>query len=417
MDVGTDHAELTGGGGTACADIVLTGNIVKVQPCAILPGNNALCPQNGTAKLGIKGRQDDPQTLLGELLGGFCTPRGKGFIGVVMVMVVIVTTAAIVVVVVMVVVVTAAAFVVVVMMVVVVTAAAFMVVVMMVVIVATAAIVVVVVMVVIVATAAIMVVVVMIVATAAFMVVMIVIVVMTAAAIVVVVVMVVIVTTAAIVIVVVMVVIVTTATMVMMMVVVFFFHLRQKICNAVRTGHGISQLLTCQLLPRGGDHGTMGIDFPDQLHRLEQFILRDIRGTGEDHRRSGSDLVIIKLAKVAHITFDLGGIGNGGLKGDLHALHLFHSGDHIGQFTHAGGLDHDSVGGIVCQHLLKGFSEVTHQATADTAGIHFPNFHPGFLQKAAVNADLAKFVLDQGNFLACVIFFQEFCDQSGFSGT
>ena len=50
-------------------------------------------------------------------------------------------------------------------------------------------------------------------------------------------------------------------------------------------------------------------------------------------------------------------------------------------------------------NLAQCLSEITNQGAADAARIHFCNVDPGVLQEAAVDSDLAKFILDQNDLL------------------
>ena len=81
-------------------------------------------------------------------------------------------------------------------------------------------------------------------------------------------------------------------------------------------------------------------------------------------------------------------------------MKILHSADHIAEFAYAGALNHHSIRVKLCPHLLKRLAKVAHQATADAAGIHLRDFHACILQKAAVNGDLAKFILNQHKLLA-----------------
>ena len=55
---------------------------------------------------------------------------------------------------------------------------------------------------------------------------------------------------------------------------------------------------------------------------------------------------------------------------------------------------------IGIHYLLQGLLKITYQRAADTAGIELLYLHTGFLHKAAVNGNLAKFIFNQGN-LVC----------------
>ena len=86
-------------------------------------------------------------------------------------------------------------------------------------------------------------------------------------------------------------------------------------------------------------------------------------------------------------------------------------------YAHAGGLDDDAVGVVLLHHLLQGGAEVAHQRAADAAGVQLVDLDAAFLQKAAVNADLAELVLDQHHLLAGKGLFDELFDQGSFTGT
>ena len=67
-------------------------------------------------------------------------------------------------------------------------------------------------------------------------------------------------------------------------------------------------------------------------------------------------------------------------------------------------------------HVLQSLVEVAHQRTADAAGGHLGDLDAGFLQEAAVNVDLAKFVFDQHQLFALVGFRQQLFDECGLTG-
>ena len=66
--------------------------------------------------------------------------------------------------------------------------------------------------------------------------------------------------------------------------------------------------------------------------------------------------------------------------------------------------------------LLQGLAEVSHQAAADAAGVQLIDLNAGLTHEAAVDADLAKLVLDQDDLLALERFLDQLFDQRGFAG-
>ena len=156
----------------------------------------------------------------------------------------------------------------------------------------------------------------------------------------------------------------------------------------------------------------------DQLHSGVQLSLGNGIGPGQDDGLSGLDLIVIELAKVLHIDLYLAGIGHGHSMAQHHMVigHLLHSGNHIAELANAGGLDDDPVGMEFPDHLFQSLAKVAHQAAANAAGVHFGNVDAGILQEAAIDADLAEFVLDQHQFFACVGFLDHLLDEGGLTG-
>ena len=135
IDACADDAKSADDVGGAGAHVPFAGNIIEVEPSAVLCGEDALCTQDDAVGGLINELFQNGIQLLGSVLaGGFYAPAGKHIVGVVVMMVVVVFPTAtgagasflVIVVVMLVVMVTAAAlvFLMMVMLVVVVTAAA-----------------------------------------------------------------------------------------------------------------------------------------------------------------------------------------------------------------------------------------------------------------------------------------------------
>ena len=398
-----NDAKLADDGCTAHTNVMLLGNIVKVDPTTVSASNDALGTQDHTETAGIQAVKDSLQLGNGEFLCGFHTPRSKDFVSVMMMVVMTVTTAAtffVVVVVMMLVfvmIVTAAAtlFVVVMMLVfvMIVTAAAtfFVVVVVMLVfvVIVTAA-----------ATLFVIVVVMMLVFVM----------IVTAAATLIVVVMmlvfVMIVTAAA-----------TLFVIVVMM--VFLFQLCQGSGQGSFALHSLQQLLTVQFIPGCNYQCCVGIPLTDQGNSGFQLVFCNGIGTGEDDRGCGFDLIVVEFAKVLHINLDLAGIrnSNGVAENDILVGDLFHSGNHIAELAHTGGFDYDALRGIFCDNLVERLAKIAHQTAADAAGVHFGDIDACILQKTTVNADFTEFVFNKNQLLTCIGFLNHFLDQRGFTRT
>ena len=177
--------------------------------------------------------------------------------------------------------------------------------------------------------------------------------------------------------------------------------------------HGGKDLGAGDPVPGGGDQTAVRIEGAQEFHRLKCFGVIFAAGTAEDEQVGMDDLVIEKLAEVAHVHFALGSIDDRDLCTELNALHRADSLRHIRQFSDARGLDDDAVRRVSFHDLLEGFAKVPHQGAADAAGIHFRDLNAGIFQKTAVNGDLAEFVFDQDEFFALIGLFDQLADEGG----
>ena len=216
------------------------------------------------------------------------------------------------------------------------------------------------------------------------------------------------------------------AVMMMVMVLVlvglmFRPHLLQQFIGQRDLFNGGEDGLAVQLIPRGSDDGGIGVFLPEHGHGGLQLLLRHLLSPGEDDGTGGLDLVVVELTEVLHIDLHLGGVCHGDKAVELHLGNVLygvlHRHDHVAELAHAGGLNEDAVGVELSLHVLQSLVEVAHQRTADAAGGHLGDLDAGFLQEAAVNVDLAKFVFDQHQLFALVGLRQQLFDECGLTGT
>ena len=182
--------------------------------------------------------------------------------------------------------------------------------------------------------------------------------------------------------------------------------------------HHRKNLLAVQLLPVGGHNGSGGVLFLQHGHGGSDLFFVGAAGAAQDNAAGVADLVIVELAEVLHIHFDLFHIGHRDKAVQLHRQllgHALHRTGHIAQLAHARGLDQNTVGGILLHHLAQCLAEIAHQAAADAAGVQLVDLNTGLLQKSAVDADLAKFIFDQNDLLALKSFPDQLFDQRGFA--
>ncbi len=207
---------------------------------------------------------------------------------------------------------------------------------------------------------------------------------------------------------------------VVVMVVMFVFF-----CLEERSGHvicgervldGFSDLCTGELLPWCSDDLGVIVDLADQLDRGVELALGDVAGTGQDDGAGILDLVLVELLEVLEVDLALAGIDNGDGAADLGALDLLDSSYNIRKLADAGGLDEDTVRRELVDDFLQRSAEVADERAADAAGVHLGDLDSGFLQEAAVDADLSEFILDEDELLSIVAIGDELLDESGFSG-
>ena len=195
----------------------------------------------------------------------------------------------------------------------------------------------------------------------------------------------------------------------------------QKLGNQVAlTIHNGNDLCTGQFVPISGHNGGGGVLFLDQGNGCGNLLLVCAAGAAQDDAGCVADLVIIELAKVLHIHFDLVHIGHShkAVQADRQGLaHTLNSAGHITQFANAGRLDQDAVRMISLHDLFQCLAEIAHQGAADAAGVQLVDLNASLTHKAAVNADLAEFVFDQHDLFALERFLDELFDQGRFACT
>ena len=216
--------------------------------------------------------------------------------------------------------------------------------------------------------------------------------------------------------------------MVMMMVLVLFFlflllahELLEDLSLQIGSAFDSSEdLFAVQFSKRGRDDRCLRIVFAKDLYALSDLFLTCLVGSCEDDRACALDLVDKELAEVLHIKLALGSVHNryGGIEGHIGAfgciLHRFHD---IRQFSYSGGFDQDPLRGVLVHNLPQGCSEITYQRAADASGIHLTDLNSRFLEKTAVNTDLAELVLDQHDACACKRLFDQLLDQRCLAGS
>ena len=191
--------------------------------------------------------------------------------------------------------------------------------------------------------------------------------------------------------------------------------LEKLLCELVLTLHSGKDLLAVDIIPGSGNDGSLVVKLLYHCHSSCKLFLGKLLGTAENDGLCAFDLVLVELAEILHIHFDLGCIGNSSIavEADLSAINIHHSLDDIGKLANARGLDKDTVRAELLQHLLQSLAEITYKRTAYTALVHLGDFDTCVLHKSAVNADLAELVLDKHELLTGVCFLEQLLYESG----
>ena len=218
------------------------------------------------------------------------------------------------------------------------------------------------------------------------------------------------------VVVVVMLTVVAAATMMFFMLLLQLF---QLCCQRGLALHGLQQLRTGQFMPRRNHQRGFRIMLPQKGYSGIQLGLGNGIRTGKDDGRGGFDLIVVEFAKILHIDLYLACIGNSHSIAQNHIIicHLLDRRHNIAELTNTGRLNHNALRCIFGDHFLQCLSKITHQTAANATRVHFGDVDTGILQEATVNADLAKFVFDQHQLLACIGLLNHFLDQRGLAGT
>ena len=195
-----------------------------------------------------------------------------------------------------------------------------------------------------------------------------------------------------------------------MVLMLFMLHVRKLGLQAVLI-HGLYDLDAAQPVPGGSDQPGMGVELLQKLRRSQGLFLSGGVAAAHNDQVGIFNLIVEKLAEVAHVHAALASVHHGDSGAHMSAFHLLHGPGHIGQLAHAGGLDYDPVRRIVLHDLLEGLGKVPHQGAADTAGVHLRYLHARVLQEAAVYGDLAELVLYQNQLLALIALGYELPDK------
>ena len=198
-------------------------------------------------------------------------------------------------------------------------------------------------------------------------------------------------------------------------------HLFKKLVAQRHLFDGGEDGLAVQLVPRSRQNGGVGVLLAQHRGGSLELFLRELLRTGKNDRAGGLDLVVVELTEVLHIDLDLAGVGHGDIAVELELARALVDGaldgdDDVRELADAARLNEDAVGVELRHDLFERLVEVTDEGAADAARGHFGDLDAGLLEKAAVDVDLAEFVLDQHELFAAVGFRDQLFDERGLAG-
>ncbi len=137
----------------------------------------------------------------------------------------------------------------------------------------------------------------------------------------------------------------------------------------------------------------------------------------ENNASRGVNLVVEKLAEVAHIRFALASVDYGGIAvyfavGKFGAFNRAHN---VRKFTDAGGFYQNSVRRILLINFFKRLCKVADKRTANAPRVKFVYFYARVLQKTAVHAYFTELVFNKHKFFTRVSLFNKFFDKRSFA--
>ena len=176
---------------------------------------------------------------------------------------------------------------------------------------------------------------------------------------------------------------------------------------------GLQDLPAVELVPGRRDDDGLGVALPQQGQGGLQLLRADAAGAAEHDGPGVADLVVVELAEVLDIHLALRRVADRHRRVHVHALHALYGADDVAQLADAAGLDQDAVGVVGLDHLVQRLGKVAHQGAADAAAVELVHLDARLGHEAAVDADLAEFVLDQHELLARVGLRDQLLDQRG----
>ena len=159
-------------------------------------------------------------------------------------------------------------------------------------------------------------------------------------------------------------------------------HFLHHILQLVRTLNGLQNCSAVQLGQRRSNNGRFVVMLANHLHTIINLILTYFISPAKNNSTGVCYLINKELTEILNVHLTLGSIHNCHGAVDLYIQvhsHILHRLQHIGKFSHTGGLNQNTLRRIGTYNLLQRGSKITYQRTADTAGVHLLNLNARLL--------------------------------------
>ena len=128
-----------------------------------------------------------------------------------------------------------------------------------------------------------------------------------------------------------------------------------RVCQGVALLNSGKNILAVKGVPGGSNYGGIGVLFAQKRNTLGNLVVLRALGMRENYGGGCGYLVVIELAEVLHIHFAFIDVGNCGVGIQHRVLStcVLYCADNVGELAYARGLDNNSFGLVLLQHLQK----------------------------------------------------------------
>ena len=156
--------------------------------------------------------------------------------------------------------------------------------------------------------------------------------------------------------------------MVMVVMLMLFLKCLYSIIKSIFMLHSSKNILSIKAIPGGSYDNCIRIMLAKKSYALGNFLISCTLSMRKHDRGCVLDLIVVELAEVLHIHLALVYVCNGGKAIKLCTMLLgsFCRANNVGKLANARGLNNNSIGIILLQHLYKRLGEISDERTTDT---------------------------------------------------